>query len=1103
MTKIRQIICTVAGHVDHGKCISGDTIIPQIDGALISAKELFDSNYDKNKAKKIKGDIVQKTNNITLFTNKNESITQTKASHIWKRKKDTLIEIKTAHGDILKTTPEHPYFKFSINGKTKIKAEELKSGDYIAIPKHITTKDKQPLDIIIEKLKESNFICFLNENSKQLFNTIIKNKITKTERNLSIKNLNDGIKKKRIRINDLSKLCDYFKISDKQFIKMIDSIKNSSLKQRAGHTSKTINIPKFHEPEKFGYVLGCLAGDGHLSKTQVLLDNNDEEIRQKYSQYLKEIFNINSFVKQNHTCKTVVNKAGLTFKKFLIEIIGFPETQKSATIQVPLIAQQNKEIFKGFMAGLFDTDGYISSINHSIEITSKSKLLIKQCSILLLNFNIQSTIFTKNKFYYLKISNKEYLNNFLNNIKPRLTRKLIRIIKASKKSQSSRIFDIIPIPKETFKMLNLPTNTNKIIPYYNKYIKTQNITKSFLEKVLNKINKENKTSIKLKNILESKVDYVKVISCNKLKNKEKFVYDFTVPITHNFIAERTILHNTSILDKIRGTSIQEGEAGGITQKISFTTLPKENIQTRAGKILEAFKIPLEIPGLLFIDTPGHAAFTNLRKRGGSLADIAILVIDINDGIKPQTAEVLQILKSNKTPFIIALNKMDNISGWSSKPDLMIHQNIEKQATNVKQNYEEKFYTIIGALHSHGIQAEIYSKISDFTKSVAIVPCSARTGEGIPEIISMITALSQKFLTEKIKVHEQGKGVILEVKKDKTTNFLESILYDGDLKITDEIAIASFENTVRTKIRTMQEALPLNKGFKTTDKVEAAAGIKLQIISKEEILPGMPFRVISEKNTFEEISEEFSEEISEEIRADKTGIVIKADSLGSLEALIVLLRQSQINIVKVGIGPITKRDIYVANSLPEEDKVILGFNVKLSEDTQDIDELKNIKVITDPVVYKLIENLEEWKTEKIKEIERKKLAELPSICKIKILDFVFRNSSPAVFGVKVEGGTLKKDERFINKDDVKIGQIKEIQEDKNNVKEATQGKEVAISMPGVNFERQLTVDENLYTNLSETQFRKFKKHKNLLSGEEKSVLQEIATIKRRLNSTWGI
>jgi translation initiation factor 5B len=561
---------------------------------------------------------------------------------------------------------------------------------------------------------------------------------------------------------------------------------------------------------------------------------------------------------------------------------------------------------------------------------------------------------------------------------------------------------------------------------------------------------------------------------------------------------------TSILDKIRGTSIQEGEAGGITQKISFTTLPKENIKKRAGETLKKFKIPVEIPGLLFIDTPGHAAFTNLRKRGGSLADIAVLVIDINDGIKPQTAEVLQILKANKTPFIIALNKLDNISGWKVSESLLSLESIENQAVNVKQNFEEKFYTIIGALHSHGINAEMYSKITDFTQNVAIVPCSAQTGEGINEILAMITALSQKFLQDKIEVKEQGRGVVLEVKKDKAMNFLECILYDGKLSQTDEIVIASMDNeSIQTKIRNIQEAQPLNKGYKTASKVKAATGLKLQITSKEEILPGMPFQVITKENTFEKISEEFTEEISEEIQTDETGIMVKADSLGSLEALMVLLDQKQISVMKVGIGPITKKDIYTANAFPEEDKIILGFNVELSEDTKDLEELKSLRVLTDPVVYKLIENFEEWKAEKLKDIEREKLEELPGICKLTILDFVFRNSSPAVFGVEVNGGTLKNGGRFINKDDIKIGQIKEIQEDKNNVQEANAGKEVAISIPGVNFERQLTVGESLYTNLSETEFRKFKEHKDLLSAEEKSILQEIAQIKRRANATWGI
>jgi len=267
---------------------------------------------------------------------------------------------------------------------------------------------------------------------------------------------------------------------------------------------------------------------------------------------------------------------------------------------------------------------------------------------------------------------------------------------------------------------------------------------------------------------------------------------------------------TSILDAIRGTKIQEGEAGGITQKISFTKIQKETILEKAGEVLESFKIPLEIPGFLFIDTPGHAAFTNLRKRGGSLADIAIVVIDINDGIKPQTAEVLQILKLNKTPFVIALNKIDNISGWKTDESMLSMKSVENQAINVKNVFDERYYTLVGALNNYGFNPELYYKIDDFTKNVAVVPTSAQTGEGISELLGMLAALSQKFLTEKIKVGDIGKGVVLEVKKDAAVSYIECILYDGTLKSGDQIAIAGFEDTVVTKVRCLEEALPLNK-----------------------------------------------------------------------------------------------------------------------------------------------------------------------------------------------------------------------------------------------------------------------------------------------------
>ena len=557
---------------------------------------------------------------------------------------------------------------------------------------------------------------------------------------------------------------------------------------------------------------------------------------------------------------------------------------------------------------------------------------------------------------------------------------------------------------------------------------------------------------------------------------------------------------TSILDKLRGTSIQEGEAGGITQKISFTSLPKEKIVERSGKLLEKFKVPLEIPGFLFIDTPGHAAFTNLRKRGGALADLAVLVIDINDGIKPQTAEVLNILKTNKTPFVIALNKIDNISGWKHSESKLVLDSLEKQGINVKQNFDEKFFTLIGALQSHKIDPELYMKIGDFTKNIAIVPCSAQTGEGIEELLTMLCALSQKFLTQRLTLGETGKGILLEIKKEKSFNHLEAIVYDGTIKSGDEIAIASLNGVQTAKIRGMQEALPLNKGFVSRDQVTAASGIRMQVNLKENISPGMPFSVI--ENNLEELKKEFQEEISEEIQIDSEGVLAKADSLGSLEALLTLLRQSHIGVVRAEIGPITKKDFIFASSLPEEDRIIVGFNVEEGEEFTK-EELAKVKIFSEDVVYKLVENVEEYREKKRIEAERKKLRELPSLVKIHILDFVFRNSNPAVFGVKIEGGVLKKEIEMINISDKKIGRIKTIQHEKNNLDRAERGKEVAISIPGVTFDRELQIGENLYSNLSEFQFRKFKDNKDLLTSEEKTILQEIAAIKRKEKVTWGI
>jgi len=559
---------------------------------------------------------------------------------------------------------------------------------------------------------------------------------------------------------------------------------------------------------------------------------------------------------------------------------------------------------------------------------------------------------------------------------------------------------------------------------------------------------------------------------------------------------------TSILDCLRDSCVQEGEAGGITQKISFTSYPIEQLK-KACPLIEKSGIKLNIPGFLFIDTPGHSAFTNLRKRGGSLADLAVLVIDINEGIKPQTAEVIKILKLNKTPFIIALNKIDNISGWR-KLDNELKKSIESQGQNTKQVFDERYMTLIGALNNYGFDSDLFYNVLDFTKKIALVPCSTKTKEGIPELIMILCGLSQKYLTNKLILSNEAKGVVLEIKKEKSTNYIEAILYDGELLKTDKIAVANLDGEpIISKIRILEEIEPLCAKFKPKEKVRASTGLRMQLVEKENILPGMPFEIY--KNNEKELKEKFKKELSENIKTQKQGIIAKAESLGSLEALLVLLNQENISVVKAGIGNINKADIISAKAnleINELDAVIVGFNVSIDEEAKEIQ--AKTKILTDEVIYKLIEDLLEFRIEKKKEIEKKRLMGLTTLCKLKILhQYVFRNSNPAIFGVKIEAGKLISGLNLIDNMEEKIGRIKNIQSENKSIDYATENMEVAISLPGVNFERQLKDTELLYSNISESQFKNFKKNKDLLSEKEKKLLQEIAEIKRGKRADWGV
>ena len=550
---------------------------------------------------------------------------------------------------------------------------------------------------------------------------------------------------------------------------------------------------------------------------------------------------------------------------------------------------------------------------------------------------------------------------------------------------------------------------------------------------------------------------------------------------------------SSIIEKVKGISITKSEAGGITQTIASFNVPIEVIQKICGNLLSAKSITL--PGLVFIDLPGHAAFSNLRKRGGTLADIAIVVIDINEGILPQTIESIEILKEAKTPFIVALNKIDLINAWQKKSDSLI-QNIKSQPESVQQNLDNKIYELVGKFYEMGFNAERYDRVEDFTKTIALVPCSAKSEEGLPELLMMLVGLAQKFLetTLETDTESQGQGTILEVKEEKGLGkTLNVIIYDGKIKLNDQIVIGSLTEPIVTKIKAI--LVPENKSLKNIKEATAAIGVKIITPSSEDIIPGMPIKVANEN--LESIKEEIQKEVQETtLEIDEEGIITKANSLGSLEALIHLLKEKNIKIKRASIGEISKKDVAEASSESNPlNKVILGFMVKKPLQA-------DIPIITNEVIYKLIEDFEAWKTETSLELEKESLKDIIRPCKFKILSgCIFRVNNPAIVGVEILGGILKPNTPIMK--DKYLTDIKGIQLEGKNIEQAEKGKQVAISMPNITAGRQINEEDILYTDLKESDFRTLKKLKKYLNGDEIEILKEISEIKRKENPMWGV
>ncbi|MEM2051288.1 MAG: translation initiation factor IF-2 [Thermoproteota archaeon] len=571
---------------------------------------------------------------------------------------------------------------------------------------------------------------------------------------------------------------------------------------------------------------------------------------------------------------------------------------------------------------------------------------------------------------------------------------------------------------------------------------------------------------------------------------------------------------TSLLDKIRGTFVAMREAGGITQHVGASLIPAEVIVRVAKTLNIRLEEKLRVPGILFIDTPGHEAFVNLRRRGGSIADFAILVIDLLKGVEPQTVESLDILRARRTPFLIAANKVDLLPGWRPQGVLSVLQSLSKQDDRVKRSLDEHLYRIIGDLSTMGFRSDRFDRLTDFRRNVAIVPVSALTGEGVSELIAVLIGLVQQFLISGLEYTEgPARGVVLEVVEETgmgTT--VNAVIFDGVLRSNDTIVLMGISRPIVTRVRALLMPKPLDEmrdprdRFNQVDEVRPSAGVKIVAPNLEDALPGSPLTVAS--GNVEEAVEKIKSEVeSIRIKSGEEGVVVKADTLGSLEAIVGELEKRSIPVRLGDLGPVSERDVIEA-SISSKDptlRVLLAFNVRLMPEAVEEARRRSVPVFQGRIIYRLIEEFSEWRRREKQREASMQLEQLILPGRIRILPaYVFRRSKPAIVGVKVEAGCIKPGYPLINTEGEKIGVIEQIQKEGKSVPRAEAGEEVAISIPEGIVGRNLREDDVLLVDVPSKDASLINRvFKDQLEPHYFQALEEVAKLKKKENPFYGL
>ncbi|GAB3698999.1 translation initiation factor IF-2 family protein [Halorubrum pallidum] len=571
---------------------------------------------------------------------------------------------------------------------------------------------------------------------------------------------------------------------------------------------------------------------------------------------------------------------------------------------------------------------------------------------------------------------------------------------------------------------------------------------------------------------------------------------------------------TSLLDTIRGSAVSEGEAGAITQHIGATDIPLDTISEMAGELIDPSDF--DLPGLLFIDTPGHHSFSTLRARGGALADIAVLVVDVNDGFQPQTEEAIDILRRTGTPFVVAANKVDTTPGWNPQDGQPIQRSLEAQSERAESMLNENLYEIIGQLSDAGFSADLYWRVQDFQKNIGVVPLSALTGEGVPDLLTVLMGLSQRFMKEEMAIDVQGagEGTVLEVKDERGFGAtIDTVVYDGVIRNGDTIVVGGQNEPIVTEVRALLrpralEEIRTEKKFEKVAEIGAAAGVKIAAPELDQAMAGAPVRVVRDR-PLEDVIAEVKAELAEiEVDTAEDGVVVKADTLGSLEAMANALREAEVPILRAEVGDIAPRDIAVAETAnQDEHKAILGFNVDLLANAESELENADMKLFTDEVIYQLIEDYETYVEERERAQQETVLDKVVRPSRFRILpDHTFRQNDPAVVGVEVISGTLQNNRNvglFEGNEFERVGQLSGIQKQGDDVDEARAGERVSIAIDGPTVGRGIEEGDTLWTEVPEKHAKILEQElKEEITADEREALAAYLETKRKRDPFWG-